>query len=58
MLCLPEREDVPMVAMISRLVAHKGLDLVKRVFEDMLKNGVQFAILGSGEPEFRRTFVR
>ena len=25
---LPEREDVPMIALITRLASHKGLDLV------------------------------
>ncbi len=53
---LPKREDVPLIGMVTRLVSHKGLDLVKRVFEDMLQNGVQFAILGSGEPEFEGFF--
>lgn len=53
---LPERADVPVIGIVSRLVGHKGFDLVKAVFEDMLKADVQFAILGSGEWEFETFF--
>ncbi len=53
---LPEKPDVPLIGIVSRLVGHKGFDLVKAVFEDMLKADVQFAILGSGEWEFETFF--
>lgn len=53
---LPLRSDVPVIGIVSRLVKHKGFDLVKHVFEEMLKPDVQFAILGSGEWEFETFF--
>ncbi len=53
---LPEKADTPVIGIVTRLVKHKGLDLVKCVFEDMLKWDVQFAILGSGEYEFENFF--
>ena len=53
---LPVREDVPVIGIVSRLVGHKGLDLVKCVFEDMLRADIQFCILGSGEWEFETFF--
>jgi len=53
---LPERADVPVIAMVTRLVKHKGLDLVKCVFEELLKADLQFVILGSGEWEFETFF--
>ncbi len=53
---LPVRADVPLIGIVSRLVGHKGLDLVKCVFEDILKADVQFCILGSGEWEFETFF--
>ena len=56
MLCLPEREDVPMVAMISRLVAHKGLDLVKAIVNEFLCEDVQLVILGKGEAQYEEFF--
>lgn len=49
---LPERSDVAVIGMVSRLVKHKGFDLVKHSFEDLLKNDIQVVILGSGEWEF------
>lgn len=53
---LPEKADTPVIGIVSRLVGHKGFDLVKRVFEEMLEWDVQFAILGSGEMEFETFF--
>ncbi len=53
---LPEKSDTPVIGIVTRLVKHKGLDLVKCVFEDILKQDVQFVILGSGEYEFESFF--
>ena len=55
MLGLPVK-DVPMIAMISRLVSHKGLELVKSVAEDILHEDVQFVLLGTGEAEYEEYF--
>ena len=52
---LPEK-DVPLIGIVSRLVGHKGFDLVKCVFEDMLKANLQVVILGSGEWEYETFF--
>ncbi len=56
MLGLPLREDVPVVAMISRLVAHKGLDLVRAAREELLADDVQFVLLGTGDSEYESYF--
>lgn len=53
---LPLRKDTPIIGMVTRLVKHKGIDLVKCVFEELLQKDVQFAILGSGEWEFETFF--
>lgn len=53
---LPVAPDTPVIGIVSRLVAHKGLDLVRHVFESMLAGNVQFAILGSGELEYESFF--
>lgn len=55
-LMLPQRPDVPIVGIVTRLVKHKGIDLVKCVFEELLRADIQFAILGSGEWEFETFF--
>ena len=55
MLGLPVK-DVPVIAMISRLVSHKGLDLVKTVMEDVLHADMQFVLLGTGEVSYEEYF--
>lgn len=56
-LALEVRKDVPMVAMVSRLVDHKGLDMVRMGIEEMLDNyDMQFVILGSGDREYEDFF--
>lgn len=53
---LPVREDVPVIAIVSRMVSHKGLDLVKYCFEELLGADVQYVILGSGDLEYESFF--
>ena len=53
---LPER-DVPMLAVISRLASHKGLDLIKDVLSGIVaENDLQFVVLGTGEADFEEFF--
>ncbi len=56
MLELPIRDDVPIIAIISRLVAHKGLDLVRATIESLLSQDVQVVILGKGEVAYENFF--
>ncbi len=54
---LPERADVPMVALISRLASHKGLDLVREIaYKLVTENDIQLVILGKGEGEYESFF--
>lgn len=55
MLGLPER-DVPLIAVISRLVSHKGLDLVMLAGDDLLKDDVQLVVLGMGDKSYESYF--
>jgi starch synthase len=52
MLGLPQCSDVPLIAMVSRLVPHKGLDLVKARLDAIMRYGVQMVVLGSGDYEY------
>ncbi len=55
---LPVREDVPMLAVISRLAAHKGLDLITACIGDLVReNDIQLVILGKGESHFEQFFI-
>lgn len=53
---LPVKADTPMIAIISRLVAHKGLDLVRTVIEEVLRQDVQVVILGKGDSAYENYF--
>ena len=47
----------PMLAMISRLVQQKGIDLIMAVIEDILQRyEVSFVVLGSGEEQYEAFF--
>lgn len=53
---LPVNSDVPVIAMVTRLVKQKGLDLVTRVIEDILKMNVQLIVLGTGDNDYQDFF--
>lgn len=53
---LPVGEDIPMLALISRLVDQKGLDLIARVFEEIVSEDLQFVILGTGDEKYEKMF--
>ena len=53
---LPNKENVPVISMISRLASHKGFDLVKCVIEDIVSDDIQFVLLGTGEAEYEQYF--
>ncbi len=47
---------VPVVAMVTRLVGHKGVDLVRHVAQDIVNSGLQLVVLGSGEAAYESFF--
>jgi len=54
---LEQNADVPLIGMVTRMVLHKGLDLVKEVLDQIMsENNVQFVILGSGDWEYESFF--
>ena len=54
---LPVRADVPLIGVVSRLVSHKGFDLIKCVLDEMLSDSdVQMVVLGSGEWQYESFF--
>ncbi|MBI4558647.1 MAG: glycogen synthase GlgA [Candidatus Hydrogenedentes bacterium] len=53
---LPQR-DVPVFAMITRMVWHKGLDVVGAALDALLQRDLQLVVLGAGDPQLERRFA-
>lgn len=53
---LPVKPDTPLIAMVTRLVAMKGIDLVRRILDELLQEDVQVVILGTGDMEYENLF--
>ncbi len=54
---LPQRADVPVIGLVSRLVSHKGLDLIKGILDELLyTTDVQVAVVGSGDWQYENFF--
>ncbi|MBR3569409.1 MAG: glycogen synthase GlgA [Oscillibacter sp.] len=56
MLGLREDPDMPIVGLVSRLVSHKGLDLVCEVIHDMMGLPMQLVMLGKGDQKYEEFF--
>ncbi len=52
LLRLKNDPSLPMVAMVTRLAEHKGIDLVVHVAEELISLGVQLVILGTGDKRY------
>ena len=57
MMGLNEDPNVPILAIVSRLVSHKGLDLICAVLQDMMELPVQMVVLGKGDARFEQFFA-
>lgn len=53
---LAVEEDTPVIAMVTRLVAMKGIDLVRRILDELLQEDVQVVLLGTGDMEYENLF--
>ena len=53
---LAEEPDTPLIAMVTRLVGHKGLDLVQQAMDGIMATGCQFVVLGTGDPGYEDFF--
>lgn len=54
---LPERDDVPVISIISRLASHKGLDIVSQmIYRFVGGKDIQLVVLGKGEAEYEAFF--
>lgn len=55
---LRESTDTPIIALISRLVDQKGLDLIACVLDEIVNEDVQLVVLGTGDYKYEQLFIR
>ena len=51
-------ENAPLLGVVSRLAYQKGLDLLAAIIPQLVAEGCQIAILGSGEKALENTFLQ
>lgn len=51
------KDDVPVIGMISRLYDNKGLDLLEKVFPELMKMNIHLVLLGTGEKKYHKFFT-
>jgi starch synthase len=54
---LEQKASAPIVAMVTRLDAQKGLDLVAEAWQKLMKRDLQFVLLGTGEKQSMERFA-
>ena len=53
---LDEDENKFVLGLVSRLTDQKGLDLVNAIFQQIIDENTQFALLGTGDPRYEGAF--
>jgi len=52
------KKDVPVIGLISRLTGQKGLNLIMDEIDEMMKNDIQFVLLGAGDEYYETGFKK
>jgi starch synthase len=53
---LPEDPNAYMMGIVSRLTDQKGLDLIDRILNDVMTDGTQLVVLGTGDKRYEDMF--
>jgi len=53
---LPQREEAPVIGIVSRLVEQKGFDLIAHVLDELLQMDIQMVVLGTGDINYEEMF--
>ncbi|MBI5116185.1 glycogen synthase GlgA [Candidatus Poribacteria bacterium] len=55
---LPASNDAPLIGVVSRLADQKGFDILAEVMNDIVRDGFQFVLLGTGEEKYHTLFSK
>ncbi|HKV55772.1 MAG TPA: glycogen synthase GlgA [Candidatus Binataceae bacterium] len=53
---LPHRRETPIIAMVTRMTAQKGVDLLAEALKSIIQHNVQIVMLASGDPGLEEFF--
>ena len=51
-----EEDDSPIISMVTRLVGHKGVDIIVQAMQGLIDRGYQVVVLGTGESHYEEFF--
>lgn len=54
----PENDERPVIGMVTRLAAQKGLDLVEAAAPDLVREDLHLVVLGTGDPHYEERLRR
>jgi len=54
---VPEKADVPVIGMVSRLSSQKGIDILAGAFHNLMQRDMQLVVLGTGEARYQSIFT-
>lgn len=52
-----KKNDLPLIGIIARLTPQKGFDLIRDIFDELMKEKIQMVLLGKGIKEFEDFFL-
>lgn len=55
---LEENDNIPVIAMASRITEQKGFDLILEIIDVLLKLNMQLMIVGSADPKYKKAFKK
>ena len=51
---LTQNPDIPVIGMVTRLVEHKGIDLLQGIIDEIVKWNIQLVIVGTGDSRYEQ----
>ena len=51
-----EEDGSPIISMVTRLVGHKGVDIIVQAMQGLIDKGYQVVVLGTGESQYEEFF--